>query len=269
MQVLLLGGHGKVAQKLTPLLLARSWNVTSVIRNPEHENAILALGKGARGKLSVLLSSLEDVKNDDDAKKIIDAVSPDYVVWSAGAGGKGGPERTFAIDERAAKHFLAASFASSCVTKFLLVSWLGSRRVHPSWMSDEDWASIRKVFNNVLPVYAKAKLEADEYMAALAARRKQSGGPKLQAICLRPGTLTDEPATGRVALGKTRGVGNVTREDVARVADQLLAREDTEGWYDLLNGEEPIEEAVERVAREKVDAVDGEDVDGMVKRFFP
>jgi hypothetical protein len=61
----------------------------------------------------------------------------------------------------------------------------------------------------------------------------------------------------------------VTREDVARVADQLLARADTEGWYDLLNGEEPIEEAVERVAREKVDAVDGEDVDGMVKRFFP
>jgi hypothetical protein len=37
----------------------------------------------------------------------------------------------------------------------------------------------------------------------------------------------------------------------------------------LLNGEEPIEEAAERVAREKVDAVDGEDVDGMVKRFFP
>jgi hypothetical protein len=66
------------------LLLARAWNVTSVIRNPDHENEILALGKGARGKLSVLLSSLEDVKSDADAKKIIDAVSPDYVVWSAG-----------------------------------------------------------------------------------------------------------------------------------------------------------------------------------------
>ncbi|RHZ64017.1 uncharacterized protein CDV56_109224 [Aspergillus thermomutatus] len=269
MQVLLLGGHGKVAQKLTPLLLARAWNVTSVIRNAEHENEILALGKGARGKLSILLSSLDDVKSDADAKKIIDAVSPDYVVWSAGAGGKGGPGRTFAIDERAAKHFLAASFASPRVTKFLLVSWLGSRRVHPSWMSDEDWAAVQNVFKNVLPAYAKAKLEADEYMTALAARRKQSGGAKLQAICLRPGTLTDEPATGRVALGKTRGQGKVTREDVARVADQLLARADTEGWYDLLNGEEPIEEAVERVAREKVDAVDGEDVDGMVKRFFP
>lgn len=84
MQVLLLGGHGKVALQLTPLLLARSWNVTSVIRNAEHENEILALGKGAKGKLNVLLSSLDDVKSDADAKNILDRVSPDYVVWSAG-----------------------------------------------------------------------------------------------------------------------------------------------------------------------------------------
>lgn len=84
MQVLLLGGHGKVALHLTPLLLARSWNVTSVIRNPEHESEILALGKGAKGKLNVLLSSLDDVKSEGDAKKVLDAVDPDYVVWSAG-----------------------------------------------------------------------------------------------------------------------------------------------------------------------------------------
>ncbi|KAF9885667.1 hypothetical protein FE257_012649 [Aspergillus nanangensis] len=272
MQVLLLGGHGKVALHLTPLLLNRGWTVSSVIRNPDHEKEILALGSGRKGKLNVLVSSLDDVKSDADAKKIIDTVSPDYVVWSAGAGGKGGPERTFAIDDRAAKHFLAASYNTPSVTKFLLVSWLGSRRVHPSWMSDEDWASIQNVFNNVLPAYAKAKLEADEYMTALAARRKkqvQDGvAGALQSINLRPGTLTDEPATGRVSLGKTRGAGKVTREDVAIVADRLLARADTDGWYDLLNGEEGVNEAVERVAREKVDVVEGEDVEGMVKRFF-
>lgn len=84
MQVLLLGGHGKVALRLTPLLLSRAWNVTSVIRNPEHEPEILALGKGSKGKLNVLISSLDDVKSDADAKKVLDAVSPDYVVWSAG-----------------------------------------------------------------------------------------------------------------------------------------------------------------------------------------
>ena len=84
MHVLLLGGHGKVALHLTPLLLNRAWSVTSVIRNPAHESEILALGKGLKGTLNVLLSSLEDVKSPSDAQRIIDTVTPDYVVWSAG-----------------------------------------------------------------------------------------------------------------------------------------------------------------------------------------
>jgi len=84
MQVLLLGGHGKVALHLTPLLLNRAWNVTSVVRNPEHESEILALGKGRKGNLNVLVSSLEDIKTVSDAQKILDTVTPDYVVWSAG-----------------------------------------------------------------------------------------------------------------------------------------------------------------------------------------
>lgn len=84
MQVLLLGGHGKVALYLTPLLLKRAWNVTSVIRNPAHESEILDLGKGLKGNLKVLVSSLEDVKSAADAQSILEKVSPDYVVWSAG-----------------------------------------------------------------------------------------------------------------------------------------------------------------------------------------
>ncbi|KAJ5229423.1 hypothetical protein N7489_010131 [Penicillium chrysogenum] len=269
MHVLLLGGHGKVALHLTPLLLNRGWSVTSVIRNPTHENEILALGKGLKGTLNVLLSSLEDVKSASDAQKIIDTVTPDYVVWSAGAGGKGGPARTIAIDQEAAKHFMTASFASPGVSKFLMVSYLGSRRKQPSWMPDDQWAGIVKTNTEVLPTYAQAKQEADEYMTALAAQR-EAGVWTDAAINLRPGLLTDQPATRKVELGITpKGRGSVTREDVAIVADMLLGRADTEGWIDLVNGEEGVEGAVERVAREKVDAVVGEDVEGMVKRFFP
>lgn len=90
MHVLLLGGHGRVALHLTPLLLARGWNVTSVIRNPEHENEIRALGKakeqaeGQKGKLDVLVSSLDDVKTMEDASGLVESVGPDYVVWAAG-----------------------------------------------------------------------------------------------------------------------------------------------------------------------------------------
>lgn len=101
-------------------------------------------------------------------------------------------------------------------------------------------------------------------MTALAAKQQRK---PFQAINLRPGTLADTPATRKVQLGKTAGRGTITREDVAIVADKMLARDDTNGWYDLLNGEEPVDEAVERVVKEKVDTVEGEDVEGIIKRF--
>lgn len=91
--VLLLGGSGKIAQLLTPLLLQRAWNVTSIIRDPAQVGNLQKLGDGQSGKLHVLVRSLEDVTSDAQAKTLIDEVKPDYVVWSAGAGGKGAPER--------------------------------------------------------------------------------------------------------------------------------------------------------------------------------
>jgi dTDP-4-dehydrorhamnose reductase len=82
--ILLIGGHGKVAQLLTPLLLAKSWNVTSMIRTASQKSAIEKLGQGQPGKLNVLVSSVADVKNEGDAKSILEQVKPDWVVWSAG-----------------------------------------------------------------------------------------------------------------------------------------------------------------------------------------
>jgi dTDP-4-dehydrorhamnose reductase len=83
-RILLLGGHGKVALLLTPKLVSRSWNLTSVIRNPDQKAAILEAGKNGPGKVDVLIASLEDVKSDADAKNILDQVKPDWVIWSAG-----------------------------------------------------------------------------------------------------------------------------------------------------------------------------------------
>lgn len=83
-RVLLLGGHGKIALHLTPLLLARSWNVTSVVRNHDHEAEILNLGANKPGKVSVLVASLDDVKSAADAQRILDSVRPEFVVWAAG-----------------------------------------------------------------------------------------------------------------------------------------------------------------------------------------
>lgn len=84
-RVLILGGHGKIALFLQPLLLAKKWNVTSVIRNPDHEPEILALGKSQPGSIEVLTDSLDDVVEPSHAQRVLEKVKPDIVVWSAGA----------------------------------------------------------------------------------------------------------------------------------------------------------------------------------------
>lgn len=264
-KVLLLGGHGKVALHLTPLLLSKSWNVTSVIRNPDHESEITALGANKPGKINVLVESLDDVDTVEKATTVLDKVDPSVVIWSAGAGGKGGPSRTKAVDEVAAKNYITASLARPKVKKFLMVSYIASRRGVPSWWSEDDAKAAEHVNTKVLAAYFAAKVEADEHFAA-AAKRRNEKDPTFQAINLRPGALTDDPSNGKVMLGKTPSRGSVSRESVARVAAALLERNDTRGWYDLIDGDEPIEQAVERCVKEGWDGIVGEDLERIYAR---
>ncbi|KAK7538115.1 NAD(P)-binding protein [Phyllosticta citribraziliensis] len=260
--VLLIGGHGKVAQLMTPLLLARSWAVTSLIREQAQVPTIEKLGHGQPGKLNVLVRSVEDVRTERDAKSILDEVKPSWVVWSAGAGGRGGAPRTYAIDRDAAKAFIRASTNTPSITTFLMISWLGSRRVKPSWWNDADWAGVQHTFASVLPTYADAKLAADEYLVAAAAAR----GDGFRAINLRPGTLSDVPSSGKAELGRTSKFnGKASRELVAQTAAELLGSGYKGGWLDLLDGEVPVKEAVEQVTREGVDVIEGEDVERILK----
>lgn len=258
-KVLLIGGHGKVALQLTPLLLSKSWSVTSLIRNPDHEKDIRATAANLPGKLDFAFDSLDEVTSVSHAEKVLDRVNPEIVVWSAGAGGKGGPERTKQIDEVAAKYYISAAVARPSVKKFLMVSYIASRRGRPAWWTDEDQAAAEHVNTKVLPAYFAAKVEADEHLAALARKRNESD-KAFQAINLRPGTLKDKPCTGKVSLGKTSARGEVSRETVAKVAAKLLERDDVRGWWDLLEGEEEIETAVDRLAKEGWDGIVGEDL---------
>lgn len=146
---------------------------------------------------------------------------------------------------------------------------MGSRKTHAPWIPDAAWQRTQKLWSSILPDYCVAKWEADQLQTALAATlKKQQPNRKFQSISLRPGTLTDAPATKKVELGRVSAEGgSVSREDVAVVADRLLARDDTEGWIDLVNGEEDVDQAAERVGKGKVDSVEGEDVEGMIKKF--
>lgn len=106
-----------------------------------------------------------------------------------------------------------------------------------------------------IPVYCEAKFQADEFLWDESRKLESSGGKKVgwEDIHLRPGALNDQPATGKVDLGRARAKGGVTREDVADVAVRLLLKGDSGGlWIDLVNGEEPTQEAVDRVIRDRV-----------------
>ena len=52
----------------------------------------------------------------------------------------------------------------------------------------------------------------------------------------------------------------VPREDVARVAAALLESNDTRGWFDLLEGDDSIEEAIDNVVKSEHNGLEGEDI---------
>ncbi|KAI8629788.1 NAD dependent epimerase/dehydratase [Xylariaceae sp. FL1651] len=252
--VLLLGGSGKVAQLLTPMLLQRSWTVTSVIRNPDQVADLQKLGENQRGKLNVLVRSLEEVKSDEQAKSVIDEVKPDYVVFSAGAGGKGPPERTWAIDRDAACHFIRASVATPSITKFVMISFITSRLQRAPWWTEEMWQEEVETRLKKLERYYKAKVAADQVLYEEGKKRSDFAG-----ICLRPGALTMEPV-GKVMLGRTPvTTGTSSRASVAYLAALLLDAPNVKScWLDMLDGDEDPEAAVKRVIEEGVNCIEGE-----------
>ncbi|KAL7924456.1 hypothetical protein ACQKWADRAFT_286757 [Trichoderma austrokoningii] len=255
--VLILGGHGKIAQLLTPLLLKRSWAVTSIIRKDEQVPAVEKLGAGLPGKLQVLVRSIEAVDTQEKAASILDEVNADYVTWSAGAGGKYGAEGTFRIDRDAAIHFINAAAAKPSISRFLLVSYGGSRRKGAPWWPAGDWDEYnQKINNGPLATYYQAKLPADEILYEVSKTSRT-----LVGIDLRPGTLTEDPV-GKVELGKTkRAIGGISRDSVAHVIDRILATEGVKsGWLDLVEGDVDIDEAVAAAVRDGVDAAEGEDI---------
>lgn len=257
--ILLLGGHGKVSLLLTRKIIARSWSLTSVIRDPKQKDDILAAAGDGPGKVDVLVESLDDVKSESDAKRILELVKPSWVVWSAGAGGKGGVSRTNAIDRDAASYFIRASIATPSITKFLIISAIASRRKPaPWWTSQADKDMFDKQKTEVLPDYYKAKIVADETLTVLGEERKG-----FEYIVLRPGALIDDDETGRIVLGKTGISAKVTRGDVAEVAAALLEKDGVKGWFDLVGAESgeggSVVDEVDRVINEGVNAREGED----------
>jgi uncharacterized protein YbjT (DUF2867 family) len=83
--------------------------------------------------------------------------------------------------------------------------------------------------------YYEAKAEAD--------RRLEESG--LDYTIVRPGSLTDDPGTGRVTVGTELPYGDVPRDDVAAVLLAVLVTPASIGkTFELVSGDTPVEDAV-------------------------
>ncbi|WP_377639563.1 SDR family oxidoreductase [Oryzobacter terrae] len=192
MRILVIGGHGKVARLLHPLLAARGHDVTAVIRNADH--AADVDGDGARP----LVADVESLDTDGIAELLR---GHDAVVWSAGAGG-GDPRRTDAVDRDAAIRSMDAAAAAG-VNRYVMVSYFGAGPDHGVPEGDPFFT------------YAAAKSAADAHLE----------GTDLAWTILRPSRLTDDAATGAIETSRTGATkGSVPRGDVARVVAETLER---------------------------------------------
>ncbi len=211
-RIAVIGGHGKVALQLARILTERDEEVTSVFRNPDHSEDVVATG--ARP----VVADIEALDTDALAELLS---GHDAVVFTAGAGG-GDPARTYAVDRDAAIRVIDAA-AKTGARRFVMVSYFGAGPEHGVSHDNSFFA------------YAEAKAAADAHL-------RSSG---LAWTVLGPGRLTLEPPTGRIAVGAAARDGEVPRADVALVAAAVLADDSTIGrTIDFNSGDLPIAEAL-------------------------
>jgi uncharacterized protein YbjT (DUF2867 family) len=93
----------------------------------------------------------------------------------------------------------------------------------------------------VFVAYLRAKGAADDDVRARKA---------IDSTIVRPGHLTDDPATGLVKIAEQTGRGSIPRADVAAVLVAVLDAPGTAGQtFDLISGDTPITEAITTSAR--------------------
>ena len=209
MDVLIAGGHGKIARRLIRILAADGHTARGLIRNEDHAADI-----ETDGGVPVLC----DLEREDVTPHVAGA---DAIVFAAGAGPGSGPERKRTVDYGAAVKCVEAAEALG-VRRFVIVSSIGAH--------DPDGGG------DAMRPYLRAKAEADARVAS----------SSLDWTIVRPGSLNDEPGTGLVDVSTTLGRrGPVPRDDVALVLSETLHTPATIGLtFEVFSGETQAREAL-------------------------
>jgi uncharacterized protein YbjT (DUF2867 family) len=210
MDVLVAGGHGKIALRLLRLLAANGHRARGLIRKPGQAADLEALGA---------VAVLGDLEADADLAEQVQGA--DAVVFAAGAGPGSGPERKRTVDLGGAVKLVDAALAAG-VRRYVMISSIGADRPQAA--------------SGGMRPYLEAKAEADQYLTA-------SG---LEYTIARPGSLTDDPGTGRVRVSTDLGSrGKIPRDDVAAVIAEVLEAPNTIGvTFEVFGGDVLVAEAV-------------------------
>lgn len=198
------------------------------LRRSEHTPVALVRKEEQRAELESLGAEVRmlDIEQDDVAAFASAFEGCDAVVFAAGGGADGNVERKRTVDlEGSLKSVEAAK--QQGIDRFVQVSAIGVDDPLPE-DTQEVWRA-----------YVEAKRDAD---AAL----RDSG---LAWTIIRPGALTDDPATDQVTLAPEAERGEVPRADVAAVLAAVLDEPGTAGQQlDLVGGRTSVADAVKGVA---------------------
>ena len=212
-RIAIVGGHGQVARQLVHVLRRADHDPVALVRNEAYREELE--GRGAEVRML-------DIEHQGATDFAAAFAGCEAVVFAAGGGPDGNVERKRTVDlEGSLKSIEGARSAG--IQRFVQVSAIGVDDPLPA-----DTAEVWRA-------YAEAKRDADAALRASA----------LDWTIIRTGRLTDEPATGRVALGPEVTRGDVTRADVAAVVAAVLDVPGSIGQqWNLVNGDMPVEEAV-------------------------
>jgi uncharacterized protein YbjT (DUF2867 family) len=190
MRVVIAGGHGKIALLLSRMLAARGDVPVGIVRNPDHVDDLKAIGA------DTVVLDLERATVEEVAEVLAGA---DAVVFAAGAGPGSGIGRKDTVDHAAAV-LVARAAEVAGVRRHVQISAMGLDRADEPGMGQ------------VFAAYLRAKDAAERDLRTR----------DLDWTILRPGGLTDGPATGRVHVAESVPRGSVSREDVAAVVVSTL-----------------------------------------------
>ncbi|PHQ27110.1 NAD-dependent dehydratase [Marinobacter guineae] len=212
MHVFIAGANGQIGQHLLREMADSNHEARALIRHPDQGPELQQLGA-----TETVLGDLE--QDCSEALRGCDAV-----IFTAGSGPHTGPDKTIDVDQDGAIRLVDTARAMG-IKRFIMVSSMGAGEPEKG--------------PEKLRHYLQAKHNADEHL-------KNSG---LNYTIVRPGQLTDDDGTGKVAVrARLEDFGKIPRQDVARVLLAVLNSDNTDNRvFEVVSGDTPVSEALAKL----------------------